>query len=143
MNEQPVTEKKRLPFLVILLGIVVAGCVLFSVVNMAIDALGFRPTSTPTLMATFTPTLTGTATSTSTLSPTETSLPTSTETPQPTITAMPTETRPANCIAAYPDFCIQPGTRQSCDDIGRHDFTVLPPDPFGYDGDDDGIGCES
>lgn len=27
--------------------------------------------------------------------------------------------------------------------VGRQDFTVLEPDPHGFDGDNDGVGCES
>jgi hypothetical protein len=50
------------------------------------------------------------------------------------------------CVLAYPDFCISPNVRLGCTlllDKGKHDFTVLPPDPYGYDKDGDGIGCET
>jgi hypothetical protein len=48
-----------------------------------------------------------------------------------------------NCDSAYPDFCIAPPPPDlDCPDIGRHNFTVLAPDPHRFDGDKDGIGCE-
>jgi len=50
------------------------------------------------------------------------------------------------CLLAYPDFCISPNVRLGCTalrDRGYHDFTVLPPDPYGYDKDGDGIGCDT
>jgi Protein of unknown function (DUF1524) len=65
-------------------------------------------------------------------------------TPMPT----PTSTLSGNCAASYPDFCIPPPPPDlDCADIGRHNFTVLwnvpDPDPHHFDGDKDGIGCES
>jgi hypothetical protein len=69
-----------------------------------------------------------------------------TETPTPTAT--PTEDPDAEpaCDPAYPDFCIAPPPPLlTCDDAslnGAHDFTVLDPDPHGFDADGDGIGCE-
>jgi hypothetical protein len=48
------------------------------------------------------------------------------------------------CDPAYPDLCIPPGLPDiDCGDIPFTDFPVLPPDPHGFDGDNDGIGCES
>lgn len=48
-----------------------------------------------------------------------------------------------NCDPAYPDLCIPPPPPDlDCSEIGRHDFTVLPPDPHHFDRDRDGIGCE-
>jgi hypothetical protein len=49
------------------------------------------------------------------------------------------------CDPSYPDLCIPPGVPDiDCDDIPEFtDFPVLPPDPHGFDGDNDGIGCES
>ncbi len=50
----------------------------------------------------------------------------------------------ANCDSSYPDFCIPPPPLDlSCGDIGHLNFTVLPPDPQGFDGNNDGVGCES
>lgn len=66
-----------------------------------------------------------------------------TATPLPTRTSFITATLPANCYAAYPQFCIPINTRPSCDQLPSSNFLVLPPDPQGYDGDNDGIGCEN
>ena len=49
------------------------------------------------------------------------------------------------CLLAYPDFCVLPDIRIGCTQLlyqGKHDFTVYTPDPFGYDKDGNGIGCE-
>jgi micrococcal nuclease len=49
----------------------------------------------------------------------------------------------ANCDPSYPDRCIPPPPPDlDCRDIG-HRIRVLPPDPHHFDGDGDGIGCES
>ena len=77
-----------------------------------------------------------------------------TATPVPIVTATPvsifpfvgTPAPPAdNCDPSYPTVCIPPPPPDlDCGDIGFRRFTVLPPDPHGFDGnDDDGIGCES
>jgi micrococcal nuclease len=48
------------------------------------------------------------------------------------------------CDASYPDVCIPPSPPDlDCGDIGARRFTVLPPDPHNFDGDADGVGCES
>ena len=48
------------------------------------------------------------------------------------------------CDPSYPDFCIPPSPPDlDCKDIPQKRFTVLPPDPHRFDGDEDGIGCES
>lgn len=48
------------------------------------------------------------------------------------------------CDASYPDFCIAPRPPDlDCADIGRHNFTVLNPDPHGFDADRDGSGCDA
>ena len=50
----------------------------------------------------------------------------------------------ANCHASYPDFCIPgPPPDLDCGDIGAKNFTVLSPDPHRFDGNNDGVGCES
>jgi hypothetical protein len=52
----------------------------------------------------------------------------------------------SRCLLAYPDFCVSPNVRLGCWDLanyGYHDFTVLLPDPYGYDKDGDGIGCDT
>jgi len=72
-----------------------------------------------------------------------------TATPQPvapTATPLP-PAAPAqpNCDPSYPDFCLEPGIPDlDCKDIPYGKFRVLPPDPHGFDGNDnDGLGCES
>ena len=48
------------------------------------------------------------------------------------------------CDSSYPDFCIVPPPPDlDCRDISQKNFTVLQPDPHRFDGDKDGIGCES
>jgi hypothetical protein len=67
--------------------------------------------------------------------PTETPIP-----PPPTPTATP---KPA-CDPSYTTVCIPPPPPDlDCGDIGVNNFTVLPPNPHGFDGDNDGVGCES
>ena len=47
-------------------------------------------------------------------------------------------------FTSYPDFCIpSPPPDLDCKDIPQKRFTVLQPDPHRFDGDKDGIGCES
>ncbi|MBI2776418.1 MAG: HNH endonuclease [Chloroflexi bacterium] len=49
-----------------------------------------------------------------------------------------------DCSPAYPNVCIPPPPPDlNCGDIAYRRFTVLPPDPHGFDGDKDGVGCES
>jgi micrococcal nuclease len=49
-----------------------------------------------------------------------------------------------NCDPSYPDFCIvSPPPDLNCADVVYKKFTVLPPDPHNFDGDKNGIGCES
>jgi len=51
---------------------------------------------------------------------------------------------PTNCDPSYPTVCIPPPPPDlDCSDIPYRNFTVLPPDPHGFDGNKDGIGCES
>jgi len=50
-----------------------------------------------------------------------------------------------NCEPAYPDVCIHASPRLNCVELRKlsiFHFRVLPPDPLGYDKDNDGIGCE-
>jgi hypothetical protein len=50
----------------------------------------------------------------------------------------------AACDSSYPDFCIPPSPPDlNCDDVDGTNFRVLSPDPHGFDGDNDGIGCEA
>jgi micrococcal nuclease len=49
-----------------------------------------------------------------------------------------------NCDSSYPGICIPPPPPDlDCKDIPYKRFQVLSPDPHGFDGDHDGIGCES
>jgi len=51
-----------------------------------------------------------------------------------------------SCDPSYPGVCIPPVSQAGdldCGDIPYRRFTVLPPDPHNFDGDHDGIGCES
>ena len=49
-----------------------------------------------------------------------------------------------NCDSSYPDFCIpSPPPDLDCGDISEKNFTVFQPDPHRFDGDKDGIGCET
>ncbi|OGS48430.1 MAG: hypothetical protein A3K68_01455 [Euryarchaeota archaeon RBG_16_68_13] len=51
---------------------------------------------------------------------------------------------PGDCDPSYPDVCIPPPPPDlDCADIPYRRFRVLPPDPHHFDGDRDGIGCES
>jgi hypothetical protein len=53
----------------------------------------------------------------------------------------------ADCDPSYPDLCIPPAPPYlTCDDVyglGISHITVYAPDPHGFDGNDDGVGCES
>ena len=47
-----------------------------------------------------------------------------------------------DCAPSYPDVCIPlPPPNLTCNDIPYRKFSVLPPDPYGFDGDEDGVGC--
>ena len=48
------------------------------------------------------------------------------------------------CDPSYPDVCIQPyPPDMNCEEIRDTNFRVVGSDPHGFDGDKDGIGCES
>jgi len=48
------------------------------------------------------------------------------------------------CDPAYPSVCIQPPPPDlDCGDVRFRHFRVLPPDPHNFDGDHNGIGCET
>jgi micrococcal nuclease len=51
-----------------------------------------------------------------------------------------------SCDPSYPDFCIAPAWEVGdldCYQVAGAWFTVIPPDPHGFDADYDGYGCES
>jgi len=53
-------------------------------------------------------------------------------------------TQKPSCDPSYPDFCIPPSPPDlDCKDIPQKRFTVIGSDPHRFDGDGDGIGCES
>ena len=60
--------------------------------------------------------------------------------------AAPAPVAAQTCDPSYPDFCIQPPFEVGdldCAQVGYSNFTVYQPDPHYFDGDYDGIGCES
>lgn len=51
---------------------------------------------------------------------------------------------PAGCDPSYPTVCIPPPPPDlNCADIPHRNFVVLQPDPHRFDGNRDGIGCQS
>lgn len=63
-------------------------------------------------------------------------------TPKPT--KKPSGGGGGSCDPSYPDVCIPPYPPDlDCGDIEFRQFAVRPPDPHGFDSDDDGIGCET
>jgi hypothetical protein len=65
-------------------------------------------------------------------------------TAEPPTAEPPTPAPAANCDPSYPDVCIPPAPPDlDCPQIPFRHFRVLAPDPHRFDGDHDGIGCES
>lgn len=65
-----------------------------------------------------------------------------TTTTAPTVTS--TTSSGGNCHPSYPDVCIPPPPPDlNCADIPHRRFRVVGSDPHGFDGNKDGIGCES
>jgi len=63
---------------------------------------------------------------------------------EPEISVEIPESTQNDCDVSYPDFCIPANSPDlDCGDIPQKRFTVLQPDPHRFDGDKDGIGCES
>jgi hypothetical protein len=49
-----------------------------------------------------------------------------------------------DCSPSYPTVCIPPPPPDlNCSDVKYTNFKVVPPDPHGFDGDNDGVGCET
>ena len=49
-----------------------------------------------------------------------------------------------DCDTAYPEVCISPPPPDlDCGEVVYRRFKVLAPDPHGFGGDGDGVGCES
>ena len=58
--------------------------------------------------------------------------------------SVPTSSAPENCAPSYPSVCIPPPSPDlNCGDIPFRRFRVTGTDPHRFDGDRDGIGCES
>jgi micrococcal nuclease len=65
----------------------------------------------------------------------------------PTPVARPAAPAPtaqtSNCSPAYPGVCIPPAPPDlDCGEVSYRNFTVVAPDPHGFDRDGDGVGCE-
>ncbi len=105
------------------------------------------PIPSPTSLA-GAPTVTAVPSPTVLVSPTMRPIPSSTRTsvpPSPTRTTRPspTQTVAPQCDPSYPTVCIpSPPPMLSCDEVEFRDFVVLPPDPHGFDRNQNGIGCE-
>jgi micrococcal nuclease len=72
----------------------------------------------------------------------------SSSTPAPTTATPPRGLVGSSCEPSYPDICIPLNSPDlDCGDIGQRRFRVVydvpKPDPMRFDGDHDGIGCES
>jgi hypothetical protein len=50
--------------------------------------------------------------------------------------------RAQQCEPSYPDICLPPGPDLDCTEIDDRNFSVPGDDPFGFDRDGNGIGCE-
>jgi micrococcal nuclease len=62
----------------------------------------------------------------------------------PPAVATPALSPVGNCDPSYPEVCIPPAPPDlDCGDISYRRFRVLPPDPHRFDGNSDGVGCES
>ena len=136
-----------------LVGVAIAGLVLIGVVSGGGDSTEKADgSSSSTATVSVTPTSEPSATSSPTAVPTQKPTPVPTPAPTPVPTAAPTSaptpvpTQPpvaGGCDPSYPDFCIPPYPPDlNCGDVAGSGFTVLPPDPHGFDENGDGIGCE-
>ena len=63
----------------------------------------------------------------------------------PPVTPGPTPAAAGDdCDPSYPGVCIPPYPPDlDCGDVSFRRFQVVPPDPHGFDGNHDGVGCES
>jgi hypothetical protein len=68
-----------------------------------------------------------------------------TKPPAPRPTLRPKPPAPASsCDPSYPTVCIPPAPPDlDCGQIPHRDFAVRGADPHGFDGNQDGVGCES
>jgi micrococcal nuclease len=72
-----------------------------------------------------------------------TPIPAPTDVPYVAPTEAPAPVAASNCDPSYPTLCLQSYPDLDCGDIAARRFPVYPPDPHRFDGDGDGIGCES
>jgi hypothetical protein len=64
--------------------------------------------------------------------------------PPPRPAPAPQSPSRSSCDPSYPGVCIPPAPPDlDCTEIPYSDFTVIGSDPHGFDGDGDGVGCES
>lgn len=76
--------------------------------------------------------------------PTTQATPVPTLPPPPTATPVPPPAAESVCDPSYPDFCLKPNIADlDCGEIPYRRFTVIGADPHRFDGDNDGVGCES
>jgi len=164
MNDSRVSPTKQkyrlaLAFFVFCAMVLVSACQ--AIVGSPYERL-LPPTASPTPSVTLTPTIRVTFThlpgdlyfvyQTQTAAPTiysrlgwNTAEVYKTMTPQYDLTQAALVVTSYTCLLAYPDFCVLPDIRIGCTQLlyqGKHDFTVYTPDPFEYDKDGNGIGCE-
>ncbi len=65
-------------------------------------------------------------------------------TPAPSASPAPVPETPTACDPSYPDVCIPPPMPVlNCGDVPYTDFAVIGADPHGFDGNHDGIACQS
>jgi hypothetical protein len=110
--------------------------------RVAVGAQGWVSASLLTIAA---PTSSGaTPKPTAKPSPKPTAKPSPKPAPKPTPKPKPTAAPRSGCDPSYPTVCIPPPPPDlDCKDIPYRNFKVLQPDPHHFDGDKDGVGCES
>lgn len=73
-------------------------------------------------------------------------VPAATEAPAPSVAPVAPAQEPAaggNCDPSYPGVCIAHRPPDlDCNDVPYRGFAVRPPDPHGFDRNQDGVGCE-
>jgi uncharacterized repeat protein (TIGR01451 family) len=127
-------------------------CIFTTTITCIIDAL--EPGTTVTLTLVVTPALAGTLTNVATVTAStadpqtlNNTVSTTTTVTDPALPPLPPPP-PANCHPSYPTVCIPPPPPDlDCGQISFRNFlviyTVPGPDPHNFDGDRDGVGCES
>jgi cell division septation protein DedD len=76
--------------------------------------------------------------------PTPAPVPAPVPAPAPVPVPAPAPAQGGSCDPSYPTVCIPSSPPDlDCGDVSYRRFVVLAPDPHGFDGDHDGVGCES